>query len=90
MIWVRMKARAKKRRTRRSATKASSIDVMRARVTMLIADSRGSMPVTMACRNAEKAVVACRLLERRNGPICLRNVEPMGLSPRLTATPRMA
>ena len=33
---------------------ASSIDVMRARVTMLIADSRGSMPVTMACRNAEE------------------------------------
>jgi hypothetical protein len=28
--------------------------VMRGRVTMLIADSRGSMPVTMACRNAEE------------------------------------
>ena len=48
---------------------ASSIDAMRARVTMLIADRRGSMPVTMACQNAEEGVLACRLLERRNGPI---------------------
>ena len=48
---------------------ASSIDAMRARVTMLIADRRGSMPVTMACRNAEERVLACRLLECRNGPI---------------------
>jgi len=51
---------------------ASSIDVMRARVTMLIADSRGSMPVTMTCRNAEDGVLACRLLERHNGPIWSR------------------
>ena len=49
-----MKARAKKRLTRRWAAMASSIDVMRGRVTMLIADSRGSMPVTMARRNAEE------------------------------------
>ena len=69
---MRMKARPKKRLTRRSATKASSIDVMRARVTMLIADRRGSMPVTMTCRNAEDGVLACRLLERRNGPIWSR------------------
>jgi hypothetical protein len=40
MIRVRMKARAKQRLTRRSAAKANSIDVMRARVTMLIVDSR--------------------------------------------------
>ena len=51
---------------------ASSIDVMRARVTMLIADRRGSMPVTMTCRNAEDGVLACRLLERHNGPIWSR------------------
>ena len=51
---------------------ASSIDAMRARVTMLIADSRGSMPVTMTCRNAEDGVLACRLLECRNGPIWSR------------------
>jgi len=67
-----MEARAKKRLTRRWAAMASSIDVMRARVTMLIADSRGSMPVTMTCRNAEDGVLACRLLERRNGPIWSR------------------
>ena len=64
-----MEARAKKRLTRRWAAMASSIDAMRARVTMLIADSRGSMPVTMTCRNAEDGVLACRLLERGNGPI---------------------
>ena len=67
-----MKAGAKKRLTRRWAAMASSIDVMRARVAMLIADSRGSMPVTMTCRNAEDGVLACRLLERRNGPIWSR------------------
>jgi hypothetical protein len=43
--------------------------MMRARVTMMIADSRSSIRVTMACRNAEEKVLACRLLERRNGPI---------------------
>ena len=64
-----MEARANKRLTRRWAAMASSIDAMRARVTMLIADSRGSMPVTMTCRNAEDGVLACRLLECRNGPI---------------------
>ena len=67
-----MEARAKKRLTRRWAAMASSIDAMRARVTILIADSRGSMPVTMACRNSEEGVLACRLLERRNGPIWSR------------------
>jgi len=60
------------RLTRRWAAMASSIDAMRARVTMLIADRRGSMPVTMTCRNAEDGVLACRLLERRNGPIWSR------------------
>ena len=60
------------RLTRRWAAMASSIDVMWARVTMLIADSRGSMPVTMTCRNAEDGVLACRLLERHNGPIWSR------------------
>ena len=67
-----MEARAKKRLTRRWAAMASSIDAMRARVTMLIADRRGSMPVTMTCRSAEDGVLACRLLERRNGPIWSR------------------
>jgi len=91
MIEMRMKARAKKRLTRRSAAKASSIDAMWARVTMLTADSRSSTPVRMACCNAEEAVLACRLLERRDGPLCSpSSSNGMGLSPRLTATPRMA
>ena len=69
---------------------ASSIDVMRARVTMLIADSRGSMPVTMACRNAEEGDWRAGCSNAATARSGQGNVEPVGLSPRLTATPRMA
>jgi hypothetical protein len=40
---------------------------MRGRIAMLIAHTRGTMPITMACESEEEAVLARRLLDLRRG-----------------------
>jgi hypothetical protein len=45
-----------------------SVEMMRGRISMLIAHTRGAMPITMTCASEEEAALARRLLDLRRGP----------------------
>jgi len=73
-------------RARRNKQKpASAVDVMRARVASVIAHTRGTLPITMACRSQAEAALARPVLDGRKGGELVRVV----IAPERDFSPRV-